>query len=783
MRFLMVLLLSCGLFNAYVPHSNAQPYPNSTYITGITWNLSSYVRLAPGSDNWPITWADDDHQYTNWGDGGGFGGTNQDGRSSLGFGRVEGDWDNYTTFNVWGGKNPENPKQFGGKSYGMISVDGVIYAWWGHNGSESGGQEFIEATLPIKSTNHCASFTKATWKWTKADNLYGPTFLNFGKDNAGARDNYVYSYFPRGDYWKTWTPGKADLARVPKDQIMTQSAYEWVTGFDGNGNPQWSSTLTARQPVFVDPKGFRVVGVSYNKSLNRYLLTAAHGSSRSSGDFTVYEGLEPWGPWTTITYISSSWQFDIGLLVSFAPKWFSADGKDFSLVFTSSDGWSTVRGRFTVANLDSTPPTAPTSLAASPLSDSEIKLTWSAASDAESGISRYLIYRNGSQISTSDVTTFTDQGLSEATTYSYEVSAENGGSLEGPKTSAAQATTQADQTPPTIVSVTASSAVDKVVIVFSEPVEQASAQTTGNYAIDNSITVTAASLGTDGKTVTLTTFAHTEGITYTLTVNNVQDRASTPNTIAANSKKSYTYVGQLVISNTTVTSGKAYVWGVIESPITEKNLYIDRAYTFTTIDPVIEGYNYLKTANDDKGSTGNSFLSFDINVEADVYLAVASTSALSWMIGWENTGKTVVGRGLLITYTLFKKVFPAGIVTLGGNEGTGGNMYVVFAASSSGTVVAYNHRQDVRGTQEIYIIAAPNPFHQSTMIMLGNNGAGWSELAIYDIHGDLVTKFQVGDQNFRNTISWDAGSHTPGIYYVIGQVAGKRLVKRVILLQ
>ena len=33
--------------------------------------------LAPGSDIWPLTWAADGHQYTTFGDGGGFGGTDQ----------------------------------------------------------------------------------------------------------------------------------------------------------------------------------------------------------------------------------------------------------------------------------------------------------------------------------------------------------------------------------------------------------------------------------------------------------------------------------------------------------------------------------------------------------------------------------------------------------------------------------------------------------------------------------------------------------------------------------
>ena len=61
-------------------------------------------------------------------------------------------------------------------------------------------------------------------------------------------------------------------------------------------------------------------------------------------------------------------------------------------------------------------------------------------------------------------------------------------------------------------------------VVFSEALDQASAETVGNYSLDNNIAVTAASL--NGSTVTLTVSpALTEGSTYTLIVNNVADVA------------------------------------------------------------------------------------------------------------------------------------------------------------------------------------------------------------------------------------------------------------------
>jgi len=91
------------------PPSGSPPPP---FIESITWDTSTFRHEAPGSDNWPMTWADDGYLYTSWGDGGGFGGTNSDGRVSLGVARVEGLATSYQGFNVWGGKKPGKPCYF-----------------------------------------------------------------------------------------------------------------------------------------------------------------------------------------------------------------------------------------------------------------------------------------------------------------------------------------------------------------------------------------------------------------------------------------------------------------------------------------------------------------------------------------------------------------------------------------------------------------------------------------------------------------------------------------------
>ena len=300
----MALVSILGLACAFLTPDAPLPYPPSKVIAGVSFDWSTHVRLAPGSDNWPITWADDGHQYTAWGDGGGFGGTNSDGRQSLGVARVEGDFDNYQGVNVWGGKNPENLAQFEGKSYGIISIGGVLNMWVN---PKTNIQSYDEARMAT-STDHGATWTQASWAFTKAEGLVFPTILNFGQDYAGARDGYVYSYFIRlmdSSDLLVQIPGLIDLARVPQGRILEQGAYEWYAGIDGNGNPRWTNNRANRQAVFEDANGVGwTVAVGHNSGLGRYLLTTEHTES-GQGNLGIFEAPEPWGPWgpwSTVEY-------------------------------------------------------------------------------------------------------------------------------------------------------------------------------------------------------------------------------------------------------------------------------------------------------------------------------------------------------------------------------------------------------------------------------------------------------------------------------------------------
>ena len=84
---------------------------------------------------------------------------------------------------------------------------------------------------------------------------------------------------------------------------------------------------------------------------------------------------------------------------------------------------------------------------------------------------------------------------------------------------------QNDETKPTITSVELVGS-DHIQIDFSEPVEQNSAKTLGNYQVSNGITISSASLTADFRSVILTTSEHTPGSDYTISISNVKDAAS-----------------------------------------------------------------------------------------------------------------------------------------------------------------------------------------------------------------------------------------------------------------
>ncbi len=96
-------------------------------------------------------------------------------------------------------------------------------------------------------------------------------------------------------------------------------------------------------------------------------------------------------------------------------------------------------------------------------------------------------------------------------------------------------TVATDITPPAIESV--EGGIAKVTVRFSEPITSVSATNVTNYSMNGGVTVFAAELLPDQRTVILTTSRQGDGAEYLLSVNGIQDLSITGNTIAADTQR------------------------------------------------------------------------------------------------------------------------------------------------------------------------------------------------------------------------------------------------------
>ncbi|MEU5279324.1 glycoside hydrolase family 18 chitinase [Streptomyces asoensis] len=94
-------------------------------------------------------------------------------------------------------------------------------------------------------------------------------------------------------------------------------------------------------------------------------------------------------------------------------------------------------------------PSAPGTPTASAVTDTSVKLSWSAATD-DKGVKNYDVLRDGAKVATVTTTSYTDSGLTAGTDYSYTVQARDTADQTGPASGAvAVRTTGGGTTPPT----------------------------------------------------------------------------------------------------------------------------------------------------------------------------------------------------------------------------------------------------------------------------------------------------------------------------------------------
>ncbi len=327
------------------------PYPASPVIAAVDWAPAETVRrAAPDGDNWPVTWAADDALYTTWGDGTGFEPKVSE-KLSCGFARVHGGPEDFRGENLFSLNEQPGQGRNGLKAWGLLAVDDVLYAWFGHANKAGGAAQLAW------SRNQARTWEFADWQFPEFG-LVG--FINFGRAYAGARDGFVYAYShdgPRAD-----TPAdRFILMRVPKAAVGRREAYEFFAGRDARGDPRWTPEIARRQAVFESPGQCLRSAITYHSGLRRYVWWQAlprpagqrdRGDTRFEGGFALYDAPEPWGPWTT-AFFTEKWDMGPGEHGDFPAKWMIADGRTAWLVFSGEDAFSVRRATF---RLHVTPP-------------------------------------------------------------------------------------------------------------------------------------------------------------------------------------------------------------------------------------------------------------------------------------------------------------------------------------------------------------------------------------------------------------------------------------------
>jgi hypothetical protein len=336
--FFEPIVLAAAGSRAEEHSKSAAILPPSPVIQEIRWAPKQEIRrAAKGSDNWPLTWGDDDALYTAYGDGNGFEPLTNE-KLSLGLAKVTGAPTNFLGVNLRAPTlEQKGDGAAGPKASGLLMVDGALYLW-----ARNAGNSRL-----AWSTDRGATWSWSAWKFT---NSFGcPTFLNYGRNYADARDKFVYLYSP--DSNDAYTPAsRMVLARVPKHRIRERDAYEFFVKRGANHQPEWTRDMAKRGAVFESAGRCYRSGVTWCAPLRRFLWVHVlpNASSRDrtdkvdtrfAGGLAVLDAPDPWGPWTK-AYESEMWDAGPGDTASFPTKWMSDDGTMLHLVFSGDDSFS-----------------------------------------------------------------------------------------------------------------------------------------------------------------------------------------------------------------------------------------------------------------------------------------------------------------------------------------------------------------------------------------------------------------------------------------------------------
>ena len=140
----------------------------------------------------------------------------------------------------------------------------------------------------------------------------------------------------------------------------------------------------------------------------------------------------------------------------------------------------------------------------------------------------------------------------------------------------------------------------------------------------------------------------------------------------------YTIIPVLFFLLNSVSDSPALIENISRDNYTTRTLepgvrmYNDRTFRFLSPIPAAVNFQtYLRPLNDDKNSSGTQFLSFELTDEALVYVVYDARATVlpDWLSDWQSFFHQLQSQDG--ERDLYYKQFPAGAVTLGGNQADG----------------------------------------------------------------------------------------------------------------
>jgi len=309
---------------------NAAPYEQSRYIRD--FRIDPIRRSAGVGDNWPITWGEDDLQYTVYADGYGF--DESPSFVTLGVSTITGGVEHFVAENLPVVEERLIGIKAGGKSglkaSGLLMVEGVLYMWV-RNAIFGEGKGSILAWSEKKGVD----WTWCNWQF---DDVHYPVWMNAGKNYQAAQDDYCYMYSTDGQDCYNVSDGII-MARVSKAAITEMRAYQFFVGTDRDNRPSWTHNRSNAAPVFTLQARCLRPEVVYHPPSGRYLLCTITPGTTDWCDapehyLGIFDSPTPWGPWTTVVDLPEWGPRENRFQPRIPSKWIADDGENLQLVYS-----------------------------------------------------------------------------------------------------------------------------------------------------------------------------------------------------------------------------------------------------------------------------------------------------------------------------------------------------------------------------------------------------------------------------------------------------------------